>query len=82
MRQQSDGYMSPSGNDLVSGLTDELTYRDRRQHGPRCLGQRGERGDSAHRTGSPSSGYVLKTFRLNGGNGLVGKGFLRASVVK
>jgi hypothetical protein len=33
-------------------------------------------------TGSPSSGYVLKTFRLNGGNGLVGKGFLRASVVK
>ena len=33
-------------------------------------------------SGSPSSGYVLKSFRLNGGNGLLGKGFLRASVVK
>ena len=33
-------------------------------------------------TGSLSSGYIFKTFRLNGGNGLVGKGFLRAVVVK
>ena len=33
-------------------------------------------------SGSPSSGYVFKTFRLNSGNGLTGKGFLRAAVVK
>lgn len=30
-------------------------------------------------TGSPHTGYVFKTFRLNAGNGLTGKGFLRAS---
>jgi len=29
-------------------------------------------------TGSPKSGYVFKTFRLNAGNGLTGKGFIRA----
>ncbi|MCX6875801.1 MAG: hypothetical protein NTW21_18630 [Verrucomicrobia bacterium] len=32
--------------------------------------------------GSPSAGYVFKTFRLNAGNGLHGKGFLRASVAQ
>jgi hypothetical protein len=31
-------------------------------------------------TGSPHAGYVFKTFRLVAGNGLAGKGFLRASV--
>lgn len=29
-------------------------------------------------TGSPKTGYVFKTFRLNAGNGLTGKGFIRA----
>jgi len=29
-------------------------------------------------TGSPKAGYVFKTFRLNAGNGLTGKGFIRA----
>ncbi|MEY3896649.1 MAG: hypothetical protein RLZZ214_2169 [Verrucomicrobiota bacterium] len=79
---RSAATFSASGNDLVSGLTDELTYR---VEGSTDL----VNWDSAVSevipqigSGSPSSGYVLKTFRLNGGNGLVGKGFLRASVVK
>jgi len=29
-------------------------------------------------TGTPKTGYVFKTFRLNAGNGLTGKGFIRA----
>lgn len=29
-------------------------------------------------TGSPKTGYVFKTFRLNAANGLTGKGFIRA----
>jgi hypothetical protein len=33
-------------------------------------------------SGSPSAGYVFKTFRLTNGNGLAGKGFLRAVLVK
>jgi hypothetical protein len=33
-------------------------------------------------SGTPSAGYVLKTFRLNAGEGLAGKGFLRAGVSK
>lgn len=33
-------------------------------------------------SGSPSAGYVFKTFRLNSGSGLVGKGFLRAAVAE
>ena len=33
-------------------------------------------------SGSPSAGYVFKTFRLNNGSGLTGKGFLRAVLVK
>ena len=31
-------------------------------------------------SGSPKSGYAFKTFRLNAGNGLAGKGFLRGFV--
>ena len=79
---RSDAAFSPSGNDLVSGLIDELTYRI---EGSTDLAN----WDSAVSeviphigTGSPSSGYVFKTFRLDAGNGLTGKGFLRASVVK
>jgi hypothetical protein len=79
---RSGATFAASGNDLVSGLVDELTYRI---EGSTDL----VNWDSAVSevipqigSGSPSSGYVLKTFRLNGGNGLVGKGFLRASVVK
>lgn len=33
-------------------------------------------------SGTPSAGYVLKTFRLNAGEGLTGKGFIRAGVAK
>ena len=82
MEVRSGATFAASGNDLVSGLVDELTYRI---EGSTDL----VNWDSAVSevipqigSGSPSSGYVLKTFRLNGGNGLVGKGFLRASVVK
>jgi hypothetical protein len=31
-------------------------------------------------SGTPASGYVFKTFRLNSSSGLSGKGFLRAGV--
>jgi hypothetical protein len=79
---RSEAVFTQSGNDLVSSLTDELTYRI---EGSTDL----LNWDSAVSevipqigSGSPSNGYVLKTFRLNGGNGLIGKGFLRASVVK
>jgi len=33
-------------------------------------------------SGSPKTGYVFKTFRLNGGSGLIGKGFIRAFVTQ
>lgn len=73
---------SPSGNDLISATIDELTYRI--EGGTDLVNW-----DSAVSeviptlgVGSPSVGYTFKTFRLNGGNGLTGKGFLRAVVVK
>lgn len=73
---------SPSGNDLVSAAIDEVVYRIEGSTDLLNWDSAVSEVNPQIGSGSPSSGYVLKTFRLNSGNGLSGKGFLRASVVK
>ncbi|MES2658173.1 MAG: hypothetical protein V4689_06120 [Verrucomicrobiota bacterium] len=73
---------SASGNDLVSGLVDQLTYRVEGSIDLMTWDSQVSEVVPHLGTGSPSTGYVFKSFRLNGGNGLAGKGFLRAIVVK
>jgi hypothetical protein len=74
---RSGATFTPSGNKLtatVDGITytiegslDLVTFESPVSEVTPTLG-----------TGSPKSGYVFKTFRLNAGNGLSGKGFIRA----
>jgi hypothetical protein len=81
LQVRSGATFSVSGNALVSAPVDELIYRiegsidlaswDSAVSEVTSLG-----------SGSPKAGYVFKTFRLNAGSGLPGKGFLRASVTK
>lgn len=81
LKVRSGATFSASGNDMVSSAIDGVTYRI---EGSTDLAN----WDSAVSevttlgTGSPGTGYVFKTFRLNAGNGLAGKGFLRASVTQ
>jgi hypothetical protein len=79
---RSGATFSLSGNDLVSGTVDDLTYRIQGSTDLVNWSSTVSEVTPALGSGSPSSGYVFKTFRLNAGNGLSGKGFLRASVTK
>ena len=79
---RSGATFSPSGNDLVSAPVDQLTYRIEGSTDLVNWDSQVSEVTPHLGTGSPSLGYVFKTFRLNGGNGLVGKGFLRAMIVK
>jgi hypothetical protein len=79
---RSGATFSPSGNDLLSGVIDELTYRIEGSIDLATWDSPVSEVIPHLGTGSPSTGYVFKTFRLNAGNGLGGKGFLRAIVVK
>lgn len=73
---------SPSGNDLTSGLIDELNYRVEGSTDLMTWDSQVSEVTPHLGSGLPTTGYQFKTFRLNSGNGLAGKGFLRASVVK
>ncbi len=79
---RSGASFSVSGNDLVSQIVDEVVYRI--EGSTDLLNWDSAVSEVAPPlgVGSPSTGYVFKSFRLNAGNGLVGKGFLRASVTK
>ncbi|MEO5913114.1 MAG: hypothetical protein ABIS50_02700 [Luteolibacter sp.] len=79
---RSGASFTSSGNDLVAGPTDELSYRI--QGSTNLVDWNSQVSEVTPHlgTGSPSTGYQFKTFRLNAGNGLSGKGFLRATVVK
>ena len=79
---RSGATFSASGNDLVSAAIDGVSYRI---EGSTDLASWDSTVSAVSPTlgsGSPSTGYVFKTFRLNAGNGLAGKGFLRASVTQ
>jgi hypothetical protein len=80
---RSGATFSAAGNDLVSGTVDELTYRIEGSTDLATWDSAVSEVTPAIGSGSPSTGYVFKTFRLdNGGAGLTGKGFLRAVVTK
>jgi hypothetical protein len=80
---RSGATFSAAGNDLVSGTVDELTYRIEGSTDLATWDSAVSEVTPAIGSGSHSTGYVFKTFRLdNGGAGLTGKGFLRAVVTK
>ena len=70
---------TPAGNQLtatvdgityqIQGSTDLVNWNSQVSEVTPALG-----------SGSPKSGYVFKTFRLNAGNGLAGNGFIRGFV--
>jgi hypothetical protein len=82
LRVRSGATFSVSGNDLVSAPVDELTYRIEGSTDLATWDSAVSEVIPSLGAGSPGTGYVFKTFRLNAGNGLPGKGFLRASVSK
>jgi len=78
---RSGATFSPAGNDLISQLIDGVAYRI--EGSPDLVNWDSAVSEvSPLGSGSPSPGYVFKTFRLNAGEGLSGKGFLRAAVTK
>jgi hypothetical protein len=79
---RSGATFSASGNDLVSFPIDEVTYLIEGSTDLINWDSAVSEVTPALGSGTPSSGYEFKTFRLNAGNGLSGKGFLRASVTK
>lgn len=79
---RSGATFSPSGNDLVSNTIDTVTYRIEGSTDLINWDSQVLEASPTLSSGSPSSGYTFKTFRLVGGNGLTGKGFIRASVSK
>ena len=78
---RSGATFTTSGSDLVSGTVDTVTYRVQGSvdlvNWTSAVSEVSNLG-----TGSPKAGYEFHTFRLNAGNGLSGKGFLRASVTQ
>jgi hypothetical protein len=80
---RSGASFSASGNDLVSGTVDEVTYRIEGSMDLATWDSAVSEVIPALGSGSPKAGYVFKTFRLNnGGAGLTSNGFLRAAVTK
>lgn len=78
---RSGAGFSLAANDQVSAAIDELTYRI--EGSTDLVNWSSTVSEVSHLgTGSPSTGYIFKTFRLDAGNGLSGKGFLRASVTQ
>lgn len=78
---RSGANFTASGNDLVATI-DDITYRIEGSTDLSVWDSVVSPVSPDLGSGSPSTGYDFKTFRLNAGNGLTGKGFLRASVVK
>jgi hypothetical protein len=73
---------SLSSGDQVSATVDELVYRIEGSTDLVNWNSPVSVVTTLPGSGTASSGYVLKTFRLDNSSGLVGKGFLRASVTK
>lgn len=72
-----------SGAPLASGAIDEVVYQIQGSQDLATWTSTVRVVDPPLGSGPLSSGYVFKTFSLdNGGTGLTGKGFLRASVTK
>lgn len=82
LKVRSGATFSASGNDLVSAVIDEVTYRIEGSTDLVNWDSVVSEVTPTLGTGSPGTGYEFKTFRLNAGNGLTGKGFLRAVVTK
>jgi hypothetical protein len=78
---RSGASFSLSSNDQVSAAIDELTYRI--EGSTDLVNWNSTVSEvSPLGSGSPSTGYIFKTFRLDAGNGLSGRGVLRASVTQ
>lgn len=77
---RSGATFSASGSDLVSAPVDEMTYTIQGSTDLVDWNSTVSEVTPALGSGSPKAGYEFKTFRLNAGNGLSGKGFLRAAV--
>jgi hypothetical protein len=77
---RSGATFSASGNDLVSAAVDGVTYRIQGSLNLVDWTSAVSEVTPNLGTGTPKTGYVFKTFRLNAGNGLAGKGFIRAGV--
>jgi hypothetical protein len=82
LQVRSGATFSPAGNDLVSAPVDDVVYRIEGSTDLATWDSAVSEVTPSLGSGSPKAGYVFKTFRLNAGNGLPGKGFLRASVTK
>lgn len=68
---------SSDGADLIAEI-DNIVYRI--EGSSNLVDWNSTISEVAPIAGTPSAGYTLKTFRLNAGEGLAGKGFIRASV--
>jgi hypothetical protein len=74
-------FTSDGNGKLVSNTVDEISYRI--EGSTDLLNWNSPVSEvSPLGSGSPKTGYVFKTFRLNVGSGLAGKGFIRAFVSK
>ena len=82
LQVRSGATFSPAGNDLVSAPVDDVVYRIEGSTDLATWDSAVSEVAPALGSGAPKAGYVFKTFRLNAGNGLPGKGVLRASVTK
>ena len=78
---RSGASFTPSGNHLTATI-DEVTYQIEGSMDLSTWDSVVSEVVPNLGSGSPSTGYVFKTFRLNAGNGLSGKGFLRGVVTK
>ena len=79
---RSGSTFSASGSTLVSGTVDTVTYTIQGSADLVNWNSTVSEVTPSLGSSSPKAGYVFKTFRLNAGNGLTGKGFLRAAVTQ
>ena len=79
---RSGATFTASGSTLVSAPVDGVTYQIQGSTDLVNWTSPVSEVTPALGSGSPKSGYAFKTFRLDAGNGLPGKGFIRAAVAQ